>query len=173
MNVLFYGIIIFLTALFIHFIFWKFYLPKNQTMALLVIFCIVLTLGVAISCNKAYCVNFLNILKPYGIIEYIQLLFLFSSLSLAYTVTYSAIEVDSPSLLIISHIAQNGKAGLAMSELEQLIMRDALITNRINDLLAGKFIALDNKIYIITPKGRVIANIFILYRKILRIPKGG
>lgn len=117
--------------------------------------------------------KFFEIAVPRTIHEYLQMSFLFISLTFAYIVTYSAIEVDSPSLVMVLTIAQAGLEGLDKYKLKQKIEQDILITNRVRDLLSGDLISFDGRLYRLRPKGAIIARIFIAYRKLLRVPKGG
>ena len=88
-------------------------------------------------------------------------------------ITYSAIEVDSPSLVMINAIAKAGKEGLDEKLFYQMMNGDILIKPRINDLLNDKMAYLEGYKYKLTPKGRLLVRIFILYRKLLNAPKGG
>ena len=174
MNILFYGICLILTALLIHFIIWRIRLPQNQTKALLKIFFGTLMIGTLVLWKFPDYVVFFGIATPAEIYEYIQLSFFFVSLTLAYIVTYSAIEVDSPSLVIVMDIAQAGRAGLDKKSLKQKLNDDLLVVPRVRDLITGRLAYLDGKTYKLTGKGIFIARIFIAYRRLLRkTQKGG
>jgi len=173
MSVLFYGIMTFSLALFIHFIIWKIHLPrKNHSIALLKIFFGVLFIVVLILI-KAPNTEFLGIGPPHVIIEYVESILLYISLALAYIVTYSAIEADSPSLVILLIIAKIFPEGLDKEKLFNLMNDDLLVISKINDLVGGGMAAIDKGVYRLTPKGRFLVNTIILFRRLLNLPKGG
>ena len=174
MNILFYGICLILAALLIHFIIWRIHLPQNQTKALIKIFFGTLAVGILVLWKFADYVLFFGISAPTEIYEYLHLSFFFISLTLAYITTYSALEVDSPSLLIVMDIAEVGSGGLDNNSLKQKLNDDLLLVPRINDLISGKLAYLDGEVYRLTRKGSYIARTFAAYRKLLRkAQKGG
>jgi hypothetical protein len=117
---------------------------------------------------------FLSISPPVAVYEYVQLSFLFVSLSLGYIATYSAIEVDSPSLVIIMTIAAEADKGLDETRLRARMSDEILLVPRINDLISGKLAYLDGEIYRLTRKGTCIARALTAHRKLLRkAQKGG
>ncbi len=161
MKVLSYGIGLVTVAFFIHLIVWKIHLPRNHTKALLLIFFITLICGTLAFVRLA-------------INEYLQLCIFFISFTLAYIATYSAIQVDSPSLVMIMTIAKEGHAGVDKNTFEREMNNDILITPRLNDLLAAGAVDLDKGVYKLRPKGKAMAWVFITYRKLLKKAyKGG
>jgi len=66
-----------------------------------------------------------------------------------------------------------GDSGLDKNTLKEKLKDDILVINRIKDLLAGGFISLDNQVYRLTFRGRLIARLFVAYRKLLGVKKGG
>lgn len=110
---------------------------------------------------------------PKNLLEYLHIILFFISLTSAYIITYSAIEVDSPSLLMITHIAQAGLKGIEKEKIDILMNNDILIKPRIEDLLKDNFISKNGQNYILTPKGVFLSRIFILSRKLLGLNKGG
>jgi len=163
MALLIFGSLLFFVAFLIHILIWKFRLPKNHTNILLITFILTLVAGVVLLYN----------FKKFSIFEYLQLTFLFISLTLAYITTYSAIEVDSPSLRIVLKIAQCGFEGLDKEVLEMALTDDILVKPRIQDLYKDKMIRLEKDRYKLTAKGIFITRIFVFYRKLLNTGKGG
>jgi predicted transcriptional regulator len=88
-------------------------------------------------------------------------------------ITYSAIEVESPSLLMILKISDMGTQGLDRKDLEETMNDELLIIPRVRDLLTDRMAYLEGEQYKLTRKGKVAAKIFIFYRKILNAGKGG
>lgn len=160
-------------AFLFHILVWKIYIPKRQTKVLLAIFFSALISGESI----LWIISYRGLLEQkYALtifLDYVHVALFFISVTLAYMITYSAIEVDSPSLVMINAIAKAGKEGLDEKLFYQMMNGDILIKPRINDLLNDKMAYLEGYKYKLTPKGRLLVRIFILYRKLLNAPKGG
>lgn len=165
MKLLFLGLGIFSLAFILHLVIWKLRIPRSQTKVLLVIFS-----GVLISS-----IVFLEFIPLFDIklLEYLHLGLLYICLALAYTATYSAIEADSPTLVIVDNIAKSGSSGITKEKLYELVNDDILVKPRIKDLLEAKMVYLQQDKYKLSPNGRSFIKIFILYRNLLRLGKGG
>jgi predicted transcriptional regulator len=96
-----------------------------------------------------------------------------TSLALAYITTYSAVEVDSPSLIMVMNIAEASKEGLDKNKIQQIITDETLIKPRIKDLVEKGMIYLDVDKYKLTPRGLLLTRLFIFYRELLNTGKGG
>jgi hypothetical protein len=110
---------------------------------------------------------------PAGIPEILRVCVLYVSLVLAYLITYSAIEVDSPSLVIILKIAESGDNGIESSALSAWLTDELLVDPRLADLVRDKAARLENGRYHLTPKGMLLAEIMVFYRRLLKAGKGG
>jgi hypothetical protein len=88
-------------------------------------------------------------------------------------ITYSAIEADSPSLIIIMKIHKAGNSGLARESLESVMNDRILIEPRLRDLLIDKMAAFEEGKYRLRKKGVLIAGLFRFYRAIIKAGKGG
>jgi hypothetical protein len=160
MNILLFGILLFALAFFVHILIWKIHLPKkNHTCFLLNIFFGLFIIGIFI-------------LPAQRLSDYIQAFLLYLSLMLAYIISYSAIEVDSPSLIIVLNIAGTG-CGLSREELNKQLTDDLLVLPRLKDLLNDKMVFMEENKYKLTKKGVFLVKIFIFFRKILNAGKGG
>lgn len=173
MFVFVYGSVLFLAAFILHFAVWKIRLPRRQTRALGLIFLGVLFVGVVLLYLGVQ--NFISkgLQPPVYPYEYIQIGLYFISLLLAYTITYSAIEADSPSLLIIMKIAKAGEKGLEEETLDREMDDKVLIEPRIRDLLKDGMAELQDGKYRLKPKGILMASLFTIYRNIMGLGKGG
>lgn len=163
MKILSLGMIIFCIAFLLHLMIWKIHVPKSHKRTLLQIFFATLLISFII---LSFVTNLL-------IIEYLHIFLLFVALTLAYITTYSSIEVDSPTLVIINAIVNAGKNGLEKNMLIERLSEEMLIEPRIKDLLADKMIYLSDKKYKLTKSGLWLAKIFTFYRKLLNADKGG
>ena len=88
-------------------------------------------------------------------------------------ITYSAIEADSPSLVMVLSIAKTGKKGLEKKDFLSQMTDDIFVVPRIKDLSKDKMVYFDKGKYILTKKGRFFVMIFLFYRNLLNAPKGG
>lgn len=173
MKVLFWGLMIFGLSFLLHFIIWKIHLPKKHTKALLQVFFFTLIACISILISfSLFSVKFRTI-APGGFKEYFHICLFFISLMLAYIVNYSALEVDSPSLTMVLDIAKRGDAGLGQEEIRLLMNDDLLVNPRISDLITNHMIYLKNDKYRLTYRGFLFARIFVFYRRLLNLPKGG
>ena len=174
MKILLLGILIFCFAMLLHFLIWKIRVPKKQTTGLITIFTsVVLIWLIANSLNSALFIM-PSILIINTLADQLHLCFFVISLALAYITTYSAIEVDSPSLRIVSTIAKAGSVGLEKEIFNSVVIKDdLLIKPRVKDLVLDNLIYLDADKYKLTFKGLLVTRIFMFYRKLLRRGKGG
>ncbi len=160
MKILYYGTLLFVSAFFVHILVWRIRLPKkNHTTCLLNIF-----FGIFIMA--------MFILPLQRVSDYVQLFFLYFSWMLAYIVSYSAIEVDSPSLTIVLNIDKTGY-GLSREELNKQLPDDLLVIPRLKDLLNDKMICLKENKYKLTRKGAFLISSVIFFRRLLNAEKGG
>ena len=173
MPVLVYGSFLFCISFLLHLIIWRVHLPKRQTKVLLLLFLGVLVLGTLFLFKYAMSINIFSIHPPVSMPEYFQIWLYFVSLTLAYMITYSAIEVDSPSLLIIMKISEAGPIGLTKDQLEYEMDDNVLIKPRIEDMLLDRMVELKEERYRLTMKGVLLARLFTFYRSVMRAGKGG
>ena len=159
MKVLYYASLTFFSALFVHLVIWKICLPKkNRPVVLVSIFFWVLVLGITMLMNFS---------------QRIDYIVLYCSLAVAYILSYPAMEASSPSLAITYNIAKASKAGLAKAELYKILTDETLVVARINDLVSDGLIYVESQRYFLTSKGLFLARLFVGFRKLLNLPKGG
>lgn len=173
MNVLFYGLLAFFLALLSHIAIWRVRMPKGgHTAVLLVLFFYIFAVSIIIfkMFPREY---FFGINAPRSFFEYAQFTLLYASLALSYVVSYSAVEADSPSLVIVLNIVKAAPDGLREERLSKIMTDERLVLTRINDLIESGLVHFDRARYKLTPNGITLANIFIFYRGLLGLPKGG
>lgn len=162
MNVLFFVIVAFTCAIIIHFIYWKFNIPEKQTASLLKIFFSVLLVAGA----SLWLQSFNAVLVLHFTIAYLPLV-------AAYIITYSALEADSPSLVIIDNIYRAGNQGIARQDFNALMNDELLVVPRLKDLCRDNLAYVENEKYLLTLQGRKFIKIFIFFRHLLNLQKGG
>ncbi len=155
-----------------HLIVWKIRLPKRQTKVMLLMFFGTLIAGSAfLWTHPAF--SLLGFDAPAVWTEYARIALLFTAFTLAYMITYSGLEADSPSLVMVLSIARAGPEGLSKDVFYQQMTDDILIKPRVRDLLTDHMAYLDGDTYRLTSKGILLARIFVTYRNILGAGKGG
>ena len=172
MIVLFIGVSLFFISLSLHIFIWRFSIPRNQRRTLLIIFILILVLGMSSIIIIDTIIGLFKINTSILLIQVIHIVLLYTGLTLAYIVTYSALEVDSPSLVIINIIVNN-KEGISVKDLYRNLTDDMLLKPRIEDLSKENMAIKIDDIYYITQKGANMARLFNFYRKILNISASG
>jgi hypothetical protein len=170
MAVLLWGCVSVVGALGLHLALWRLHRPRRQTRALLVIFFgVTAAVLVALAAWPAGDSPWL----PAGLLEYAHIALFAVAFALAYIITYSAIEADSPSLVIVMEIAKAGKEGISEADFEAQLSDAVLIEPRVADLVRDRMLTLEKDRYCLTAKGRSFVRIFILFRALLGAGKGG
>lgn len=161
-----------MTAFMLHLVLWKIRVPKRQTRAILLIFFGLLTLVVSLLKVFAGQSSLLSDypLQPAG---YLHIVLFVTACSLAYMITYSAIEVDSPSLVMALAITRAGDAGLPEADFCDMMNNALLVEPRIRDMLRDGLVTKDGDIYRLTSKGKRMARLFALHRRLLGAGMGG
>lgn len=172
MKILMLGLVIFFMAFIVHLALWKIRIPQKQTMALIKIFFVIFILGVPYFNFFSATVSF-DINDSLDFFEFIHLILLYIALMLSYIITYSGIEADGPTLVMIMHIFQAGEKGLSREKLCKKMTDDTLVKPRIRDLTRDNLAYVCNGKYRLTKAGFYFIQIFIIYRKLLNAPKGG
>lgn len=172
MNVLFWSIFLFCVAFLLHVLIWKIRLPKRQTRTLLQIFFGTLLVGLFTLWSAKFILQ-IEVSMPGNCSEYLHIALFVTSLTLAYMITYSALEADSPSLVMVMRIAKAGTDGLEKTRFNQLMTDDILIIPRIQDLLRDKMVYVKGGKYKLTAKGVLFARIFMIYRQLLNVHRKG
>ncbi len=173
MSILLYGILIFIISFLLHLIIWRVHLPgKKHVVILLEIFLGVLAVSLFIlKINPSLALG--GITPPQSLPDFLKLSLLYISLTLAYITTYSAVEVDSPSLIMVLNIAKTHPGGLERDKLYNLLNDEYLVKPRINNLVNDGLAYKEGEKYKLNPAGSFIAGIFIVFRNLLNAPKGG
>lgn len=173
MRTLFWGWLIFAGFFCLHLALWRVRLPRRQVKTLLVILFGGLAVSLAALARAPVGFQFLGVTPPQGAAELLHVALLVSALILAYMITYTALEADSPSLVMTLRLVDAGPRGVLKEEFETFLDDDLLVLPRIRDLLTDEMAVLAAHRYRLTPKGRLLARIFITHRAIMGLEKGG
>ena len=173
MTTFLYGSLLLMAAFGLHVVIWRIRVPGRQNKVLLQCFLGVLVVGSLLLNYFSNDIALLGVNPPTRLAAYARLWMYFISFTLAYMITYSAVEADSPSLVIILKIAATGASGLKEESLLRELNDDALIVPRIRDLLRDKMAVQAEGKYRLRPKGVMLSRLFQLYRNLMGAGKGG
>jgi hypothetical protein len=128
----FVAIVLLLGVLFaVHLVWWRIALPRRQRAVLLGLFLIG---GLALAPVVALLLELLG----FGALSFVQWLnvgLAVVAFSLAYVVTYSALEADSPTLSLVRHIASAGANGVREEELCEFMASRPFVGARLSALV--------------------------------------
>lgn len=154
-------------------IIWKIRIPYLQTRAIVLIFLGVLACSLGAAFVLSQGVPGWQRFLPADIFAYGHIALFVISCLLAYIITYSALEAESPTLAMVRKILAAGPGGLDKTSFDQSMTADLLVMPRCQDLLRDQLAHLDADRYKLTPKGKLIANLFIHYRRLMGAGTGG
>jgi hypothetical protein len=152
----------------VHVVTWRVHLPRRSIRALLCIFAMAPLVAVPI---------FMAI-EPSAVIDAslsdpLRVLLFYVPCSLVYVCLYSAIEVQSPSLAIVTYVAGCGSAGCSETDIANHIIDDEGVSARIDSMKVAKMIVIDDGRWALTLGGRLWAELFEFTGNIFRLPLGG
>ncbi|MBU1727293.1 MAG: hypothetical protein KJ880_06670 [Candidatus Omnitrophica bacterium] len=163
-------LILFVVAFLLHVVSCRLFKSSNHSKNLIAIFFFVLCTGLVIFGDIGFAVWGERLVWPIG---YIYACILFFSLTASYLITFSAIEAESPSIMITLKVAQAGPCGLIISKLFETLNDDVLLKPRINDLVNEKLVYESEGKYKLTKRGTLFIRIVIFYRDLICVGKGG
>jgi hypothetical protein len=171
MAVLLWGSVSVAAAFAFHVALWQIYLPKRQTRAVLLIFLAALAMVLAVLWFVPH--QQASWVWPASLPEYLHISLFVVVFALAYTITYSAIEVDSPSLVMAIKIAEAGQKGMSQEEFHAYFSDKILVDPRLADMVRDGLAEKIGREYRITSKGRAFVATITFFRAILGAGKGG
>ena len=160
---------LFLAALLLHLIIWRIRIPRRQSAALLVILLAALPLGLA---TDAW-IPFWKPSGPLGFWQYVHIAVFYCTMSLGYVVAYSALEERSPSMTLLTFVADAGPRGRTRPELEQTLARANPVENRLEAMIRDHMVVRTHNGYQLTRKGRIWARTFSCWLRWIGAARGG
>lgn len=154
------------------FIVWRVVRPAGHYLALSALYLVALaaSVGVFFALGETPAAAWV---VPATLREGVDFLLLYTAATLAYMVTYSAVQADSPSMAILLAIERTGADGLKREDLLAALDNRVLVVPRLEDLVIGKLAAVERARYVISGRGAMLARLYIAYRALLRMEKGG
>lgn len=173
MSVLFIGLILPIIGFAIHVARWRHGLPTRPGQTLIFLMAGTTVAGWLLLLAAMYISSELTRWMPGDAFAWTQALVLALAISAAYVMTYPAIEVESPTLLIIEAIGRSGRSGIPEARLYEVLGDPVLLQPRLDDLLFEGLAFVDDDRYRPTPKGIALAKAFTAWRRLLGLPLGG
>jgi hypothetical protein len=168
MAVLQWTLVLFLAALLVHLLIWRLRKPGSPLKALLAIFFAVAAAGLAgLHFGEGVLASAGLAVLP-GPAAYLHVLTCFIPMALAYTINYTLLEWDSPTLTIVTMIENAGERGLAEAELVRLADNLPFIQSRIRSLVSDKIIAEDGGRYVVSPGRHFCYRFILFYHRLLK-----
>lgn len=155
------------TAFLAHWLLWRVRIPARQTAALLAIFLATLLIGLASSALWPRPWRFTNVW------EVLHVVIFHVAAMLAYVVAYSALEERSPSMTILSRVADAGSRGQSREELQAMLVNVSPVEIRLGAMARDGMVRDDGATIVLTAKGWAWANTFTTWRRLLRFRLGG
>ena len=160
---------LFLAAFLLHWIIWRIKIPRRQSAALLAILLGTLPVGLA----AVVYVPALQPLGPLGFWQCLHIAIFHVMMSLGYVVVYSALEERSPSMSLLTFVADAGPQGRTLQEL-RLVLADARpVESRLQAMVRDHMVIETQTNYRLTAKGRVWAQIFACWLRLMGASRGG
>ena len=154
MKILLAAFLLFVAAFGVHLILWRIALPRRQTAALVAIFG-----GVWLA--------FLAFGFAGGPVFIAYSSLLYWSAALAYFVTYSAMEGDSPTLSLIRHLELAGEAGISHREMEVFFEKRPFVGARIAALVNDRILIREENGYRLAGGTPFLFRIVLIYRRVV------
>lgn len=171
MPLLLTGALLSVLPFVLHWALWRVYLPRRQTRAI-----VLLTLAVdaasllGLAWSQGTLAGAPGAPSP---VVYAHLgLFMFGMLC-AYVITYSALEADSPTLVMVQMLYEAKPQGLEVEKFLARLGDAVLVLPRVRDLERDGMAEVRQGRYVLTPKGRLMAQGFTRFARLLRVGLGG
>lgn len=165
MRVAAFSLALLLVGFAAHWLLWRVWLPRRQTLTLLAIYVGALLAGLAASWTLDF--------GPRTIWEALQVATLHIGMSFAYIIAYSTLEEQSPLLGLMKFVEDGGPAGRSRDELLAYVERTQPLGTRIQAMRRDGLIRAENDRYQLTSKGRSWGRLFLAWRRLLHIEVGG
>lgn len=128
----FTAVVLLLGTLFgFHLIWWRIALPRRQRAVLLGFFLIG---GLVLAPLVGLLLGRLGV-EPLSVVQWLNVGLAVVAFALAYVVTYSALEADSPTLSLVRHIASAGSRGASEENLFEFMASRPFVGARLSALL--------------------------------------
>jgi len=168
MSNLLLALFVFSLAFSIHVLVWRVALPTKQTAALLSIFSGILTAWLVAS-------YFLSgrWLTAVDLWQALHVALFHAAFTLAYAAAYSAIEHRSPSMALLTAVADSGDDGCASHALRHVLADVHPVNLRLRAMVGDGMAVFGDGKYCLTRKGRTWVRVLTFWQQLLFLPFGG
>ena len=156
---------VFLLAFLIHLIVWRVRLPRRHVPALFVILFGMLPVGLLL------CAAVASHTHPLAWWEYAHIALFHAAISLAYIDVYPGLEKRSPRMTIATIVARTGSEGADPSHIHALLGAEAPLETRLQAMIEDRMVNLEDHIYVLTRKGRILGWFFWFGQELARLKK--
>lgn len=154
----------FVLVFVLHVFVWRVFKPRNDINALGLVFVVLPVIGgVAL---------FLALREKFSLADFILSALLYLAVAAAYIQTYPGMRSNVPTLVIVNLIGRS-QTGLTIEQLKATLTREQMVQNKVEELADEGFVTIapDQSVQL-TARGKLLANCFILYRKLLGLREG-
>lgn len=159
---------LFACAFLCHLAWWRIALPKRHTFALLALFFGALAAWLTLSITLPG--RWFVATDPW---QALHVAIAHTALTLAYVVTYSALEHRSPSMTMLVAVADSSDEGRTAAELRGLLVGASPVEVRLSAMEREGMVSRERDDYRLAPKGRTWAAVLSNWRRLLGMPQGG
>jgi hypothetical protein len=162
LKILLHSVGIFFAVFLIFFFLWRFCRPKKKILVLLIIFLFLPAIYFMV-----YLILLNHKVDGSELLNFIALVEIYYAVALMFIQTYPVLRIEIPTFRILMLLDSNRGNGLSKSQLMEFMGEKHLFTDRIEDLEKDGLVVLDHRKIILSPTGRLLAMIFLLYRRLL------
>jgi len=169
MPLLLSGISLLALSFLVHIIIWRTCLPRRQIRSLLIIFAmvpLVVILASVVSGSN-------SIFAARSATNAFRLLLFYGSYTLIYICIFSAVELPSPTLTIVSLIGSCKEGGCSEQKIASLLAEKNELGVRLKAMAESHLLSISEGNCVLTRKGRIVGKLFEFASVIFRLPLGG
>jgi len=155
----------------LHWGLWRIYLPQRQTRAIVLL--TLATDGVSLLLLAWQQGTLTGAAEAPPPVVYLHIALFMFALLCSYVITYSALEADSPTLVMVKMLYEARPEGLEKQRFLSMLNDEALVLPRVRDLERDHMAEVVDGRYVLTPKGQLMAKGFNLFARVLGIGLGG
>ncbi|MBW1989641.1 MAG: hypothetical protein JRI97_08850 [Deltaproteobacteria bacterium] len=167
MKILAYGLGITAAGFLGQVLVWRLRMPLRQTRAMGILFIPALALGLAVAWKAPPPWNLEN---PFAMAHAGLFAAAFWA---AWVISYSALEAQSPTLVMAERIAGAAEEGVDQEDFFREMDDELLVLPRLEDLVRDNLAERRGNVYVLTRKGRALAGLMAAWRKLLGAGMGG
>lgn len=154
----------------VHLVWWRIAPPRRQRAWLLALF---LVGGAVVAPPVAWLLGQSG-LASLSWIEWLNVALAILAFALAYVVTYSALEADSPTLSLVRFVAEAGEAGAEEADLRRFMAARPFVTARLSALVEEGMVAEKNGRIVLQDHPYTLFRLVLFYREqVLGLKKQG